>query len=240
MRSSAAAGGIAAIVFGVTGLVWTVLQLAPVTLGFDDTDSPAVSLAYLRGHLENYLQQGLAMFVMALALTILVFAVWDLLAGRSSSLGLRTISTLGLVAAACFFLFGVLRYGVRPLLHIDGLDPSWGEAAYLVQQIAGVHGFAPAAIVTMCGWAIGVGVLSYRSRALPRWLALLAVIPLFRLVGILGPLLPPDALPGELWVVFMISIPGTVVWFILLGAVLLRRGLRSNAAPAISPEVAPA
>lgn len=228
MRSSAAAGGIAAIVFGVAGLVWTALQLSQVTLGFEDTDSPGVSLAYLRGHLDNYLQQGLAMFVMALALTILVFAVWDLFAGRSSSLGLRTISTLGLVAAACFFLFGVLRYGVRPLLHIDGLDPSWGEAAYLVQQIAGVHGFAPAAILTMCGWAVGVGVLGYRSRALPRWLALLAVIPAFRLVSILGPLLPPDALSGELWIVSLISIPGSVVWFILLGAVLLRRALVSR------------
>lgn len=240
MRSSAAAGGIAAIVFGLAGLVWTALQLAQVTLGFEDTDNPAVTLAYLRGHLDNYLQQGLAMFVMALALTILVFAVWDLFAGRSSSFGLRTISTFGLVAAACFFLFGVLRYGVRPLLHIDGLNPSWGEAAYLVQQIAGVHGFAPAAIVTMCGWAVGVGVLGYRSRALPRWLALLAVIPLFRLVSILGPLLPPDALPGELWIVSLISIPGSMVWFILLGAVLLRRGLRSTAVPAVMPEIAPA
>ena len=189
MRSSAAAGGIAAIVFGLAGLVSTGLQLAQQTLGFEDTDSPAVHLAYLRDHLENYVQQGLVMFVMALALAILVFAVWDVLAGRSGSLALRTVSSIGLVAAACFFLFGVLRYGVRPLLYIDSLSPSWGESAYLVQQIAGVHGFAAAAILTMSGWAVGVGVLGYRSGALPRWLCLLALIPALRLLSILGPLL---------------------------------------------------
>lgn len=239
MRSSAAAGGIAAIVFGLAGLVSTGLQLAQQTLGFEDTDSPAVNLAYLRDHLENYVQQGLVMFVMAVALAILVFAVWDVLAGRSGSLALRTVSSIGLVAAACFFLFGVLRYGVRPLLYIDSLNPSWGESAYLVQQIAGVHGFAAAAILTMCGWAVGVGVMGYRSGALPRWLCLLALIPALRLLSILGPLLPPDALPDGLWIVLVVAIPGSTVWFVLLGAVLLRRGLRPTAPP-IPPQVAAA
>lgn len=240
MRNSAAAGGIAAIVFGAMGLVWTALQLAQQTLGFEDTDSPSVNLAYLRDHFDNYLQQGLAMFVMALALVILVFAVWDLLAGRTDSIALRTISTFGLVAAACFFLFGVLRYGVHPLLYINGLDPSWGESAYLVQQIAGVHGFAQAAIFTMCSWAVGVGVLGYRSGALPRWLCLLAAIPAFRLLSIAGPLLGPDFLPDGLWIVFILSIPGSVVWFILLGMVLVRRGLGATPGHKIAPEVAAA
>jgi hypothetical protein len=238
MRTSATTGGIAAIVFGLAGLASTVLQLSQQTLGFEDTDSPAVTIAYLRDHLDNYLQQGLAMFVMALALTILVFAVWDVLAGRSGSLGLRTVSALGLMAGASFFLFGVMRYSVRPLLYIEGLDPGWGEAAYLVQQIAGVHGFAQAALVTMCGWAVGVAILDYRSRVLPRWLALLAVVPAFRLLVFLGPLLPPELDIGALWIVLMLSIPGTTVWFVLLGAVLLRRGLRSTPSPAPAPAAA--
>ncbi|HUQ42818.1 MAG TPA: hypothetical protein VM451_00195 [Candidatus Limnocylindria bacterium] len=236
MRTSAAAGGLAAIVFGLAVLASTALQLAQQTLGFQDTDSPAVNLSYLRDHPENYLHQGLAMFVMALALAIVVFAVWDVLAGRSGSLGLRTVSALGLMAAASFFLFGVMRYGVRPLLYIDSLDTSWGESAYLVQQIAGVHGFAAAAIVTMCGWAVGVAILGDRSRALPRWLALFAIIPAFRLLTFIGPLLPQDVDLGGLWIVLMLSIPGTTVWFVLLGVVLLRRGLR----PAPSPAPAPA
>ena len=229
MRSSAAVGALGAITFGLAGLAWTVIELVPVTLGFEDTDSPAVSLAYLRDHPDNYVQQGVGLFVMALALTIVVFTMWDVLAGRTSSLGLRTTTAIGLVAAACFFLFGVLRYSVEPMLYIDSLRPEWGEAAYLVGQMAGIHGFAQGALITVCGWAVGVSVMGYRARALPRWLALLAVVPAIRLVSLLGPTGTLDFLPGELlWIVLMLSIPGTLMWFVLLGAVLLRRATRAR------------
>lgn len=232
MRSSTAAGGLAAIAFGVAGLAFTALMFGAQSLGFADTDNPAVSLAYLRDHPDNYVQLGLVLFAMSIALSIAVFSTWDVLKGRSSSLGLRLVSTVGLMAAASFFLFGTLRYGVRPLLYIDSLDPSWGETAYLVQQIAGIHGVAAAAILTMCGWAVGVAVLGYRSRALPRWLALLAVIPAFRLLTFVGPILPPELALDGLWIALMISIPGSMIWVILLGVVLLRHGLRSTSSPA--------
>jgi hypothetical protein len=150
----------------------------------------------------------------------------------------RAADGFELWAAACFFLFGVLRYGVRPLLYIDSLDSSWGEAAYLVQQIAGVHGVAQAAIFATSCWAVGVGVLGYRSNALPRWLGLLAVIPAFRLLGLMGPILGDD-LPSGTWFLFMLSIPGTAIWFVLLGVLLVRRARRTNATP-IAPEVVPA
>jgi hypothetical protein len=239
MRSGTAVGGIAAIVYGLAGVVWTALQLAQPGAGFDDTDSPAVSLEYLRGHLENYLQQGLVLFVMAIALLIVVLAVWDLVAPRSNSLGLRTVSAMGLAAALSYFLFGVLRYGIRPLLHIDGLDSSWGEAAYLVQQIAGVHGFAPASLLTSAGWAVGIAVLGFRSRSLPRWLLVLAILPAIRLLTAVGPLLPTDALPGEAWVLSMVAIPGTMIWFVLLGVALLRQGPSAVRPAAVGAVVAP-
>ena len=240
MRTSAVAAAMSAIVFGVAGLVSTGLQLSQQTLGFEDTDSPAVNLAYLRAHFDNYLQQGLAMFVMAIALTILVFATWDLLAGRSGSLALRTVSTFGLVAAACFFLFGVLRYGVHPLLYIDGLNPSWGELAYLVQQIAGRAWVRPGRDLH----DVQLGARRRRPGLPIRRTASLALRsrgdPAFRLLGIVGPLLGPDSLPGGLWIVFMVSIPGSAVWFVLLGTVLLRRGIRSGAGDESAAEVAAA
>ncbi len=237
MRSTLAVGGVAAIVFGLAGMASVALQLAQQALGFEDTDDPAVNLAYLHEHLDNYLQQGLVLFLMALTLTIVVFAVWEVLVGRSGSLGLRTVSTIGLAGALCFFLFGVFRYSVRPLLYIDGLNSNWGEASYLVQQIAGVHGVAQASILTMCGWAVGVAILGARSGALPRWLAVLAFLPGFRLLSGVGPLVG-DALPDGTWIVAMLSIPGSLIWFMFLGAVLLRRGLRS-AGPAGSAAAAP-
>lgn len=240
MRSSMAAGGVAAIVFGVAGLASVVLQLAQQTLGFEDTDSPAVNLAYLHEHLENYLQQGLVLFLMAFTLTLVVYSVWDVLVGQSGSLGLRTVSTLGLAAALCLFLFGVFRYSVRPLLYIDSLNTDWGEAGYLVQQVAGVHGVAQASILAMCGWAVGVAILGYRSGALPRWLALLAMLPGLRLLSGVGPLLAPDALPDGAWILTMLAIPGTFVWFTFLGALLLRRGLPSPEPAAAARPIAAA
>lgn len=240
MRSNMAAGGVAAIVFGVAGIASVALQLAQQSLGFEDTDDPAVNLDYLRGHLDNYLQQGLVLFLMALTLTIVVFAVWDVLAWRSGSLGLRTVSSIGLAAALCLFLFGVFRYSVRPLLYIDGLNPDWGEAGYLVQQVAGVHGVAQASILAMCGWAVGVAILGFRSSVLPRWLAVLAILPGLRLLSGVGPLLEPDALPDGAWILAMLSIPGSFIWFVLLGAVLVRRGLKSARPAAASPPIAAA
>jgi hypothetical protein len=239
MRGSTVVGGVAAMLFGLAGLASAALQLAQPALGFEDTDDPAVSLAYLRDHADNYVQQGLALFVLAIALTLLVFAMWDLLASRTSSLGLRTVSSFGLLAALCFFLFGVFRYSVRPLLYIDGLDQGWGESAYLVQQIAGIHGFAQASILASCGWAVGVAVMGYRARALPRWLGLLAILPATRLLSGTGPLLPPDALPDWTWIVFMLAIPGAFLWFLALGLVLLRRGLRTSPTSS-APDLAPA
>jgi hypothetical protein len=235
-----AAGGVAAIGFGLAGLVATILQISQQTLGFEDTDDPAVNLTFLADHLDNYLQQGLAFMVMALALTIVVFATWDILAGQRGSLGLRTVSTIGLAAALCLFLFGVFRYSVRPLLYIDSLDTAWGEAAYLVQQVAGVHGVGQAGILTMCGWAVGVAILGARSGALPRWLAILAVLPAFRILSGLGPLLGPNGLPDEVWILAILSIPGSFVWFIVLGAVFVRRGLGAARPTAPAPTIAAA
>jgi hypothetical protein len=222
MRNSAGVGALSAIVFGISGLAWTALELVPQSLGFNDTDDPAVSLAYLRENAEVYAMAGIALLVMSLALTIVVFAIWDLLVGRSGSLALRTVSAMGLMASASFFLFGVLRYGVYPMLYIDGLNPAWGEVTYLVGQMAGVHGVAQAAILLGCSWALGVALLGVRSGVLPRWLALLAILPAVRLLSLLGPTRILEGLPGELWIILMLAIPGTMAWFILLGVAMLR------------------
>lgn len=210
------------IVFALAGIVLIGLELAPQFLGFQDTDDPSVSLRFLREHRDVYVLAGLLLVVMAIALVASVVAVMDVLASRADALGLRVVAVLGVFAAACFLMYGVLRLGAGPLLYIDSLDRDWGEAAYLVVQIVGIHGVAQAAILTLCLWAVGVGVLGYRSRSLPTALCAWAVIPAVRLFGILGPLgLLPDT-GGVAWIVFMLSIPGTMLWCLALGVVLLR------------------
>jgi hypothetical protein len=211
------AGTMSGIAVAIAGVAFMALQLGAQSLGFEDTDNPAVQLEYLRGHSENYAQQGLAMFVIGIALTILVFAAYDRLAGQVGPVALRTLSAFGLLGAACYFLFGVMRFSVLPLLYIDGLDHDWGEMAYLVHQVAGIHGFAQAGIVSSCGFAVGIGIAGFRAGVLPRWLAVLAVVPAIRLLAIVGPF---GLLPDGFWIIFMLSIPGSFVWFALLGASL--------------------
>lgn len=217
------AGAIALVVFALAGLAWFVLELGPQFWGFADTDSPAVSLDYLRGHADIYAWAGVVLLAMAVSLVVGTIATADVLGERAGSLAVRSTSAFGLFAAAFFFLNGVIRLGVRPLLYIDSLDPDWGEAAYLVVQMTSIHGAAQAAITALCLWAIGVSVFGYRGRTVPTIVCVLGAIPLIRLLGVLGPLGIADALPGETWLLFMASIPGVYVWCLALGVALARR-----------------
>jgi hypothetical protein len=84
-------------------------------------------------------------------------------------------------------------------------------------------------IVGLCLWAAGLSLIGRRMRILPFWLCLLGIVPAIRLAGgTLGPLvvLPDSEL---LWILGMVSIPGTMAWCLLLGLVLLGRGLASTA-----------
>ena len=107
------------------------------------------------------------------------------------------------------------------------MDHAWGEAAYVAVQMIGLHGFAQAAITAACLWVVGVALIGLRTRVLPMTLCALALIPAFRLLAVLGPLGILDVLPEETWFLFMASIPGLLIWCLLLGIVLLRRSLAS-------------
>jgi len=167
---------------------------------------------------------------------VVVYATSDALAGRVSSLVLRTTTAGGLFAAACLFLFGVMRFGVLPLLYIDELDADWGEAAYLVSQVGGVHGVAQGAIFTTSLWIVAVAALGWRAHVLPRWLGVLALVPAIRLVAVLGPF---NLVPEGTWFLFMLSIPGSFIWFALLGATMLRRPAAPASAGASTPTSSP-
>ena len=160
-------GALSTIAVALAGIVWFALELVPPNLGFEDTDSPAVGLRFLHGHEQIYAQAGIALVLVAITLTVAVFAMWDVMAPRADPLALRATSALGLFAAAFFFMHGVLRLGVEPLLYIDRLDHDWGEAAYVTVQMVGIHGFAQAAITTVCMWAVGLSLIGLRTRAIP-------------------------------------------------------------------------
>lgn len=227
--------GTAAIITGAAGAAWFYLESTPPRLGFDDTDNPAVSLQFLEGHAIIYAQAGVTLFVMAIALIIASHAVSEALASRATPLALRVATTFGLLSAALFFMHGVLRLGVQPILYVNGLRDEWGQTAYLVSQFAGIHGFAQGAITTLCLWSVGISIIGIRTRALPIGLCILGLVPGFRLLGILGPILKSagaDELPGGAWILFMASIVGVMVWCLALGIILVRRASSAAATPA--------
>lgn len=225
--SNARVAGIALIVFAAASVAWFVLELSPPRLGFADTDDPAVSLDFLRQHGIVYAYAGLALFTMAAGLLVGSLALSDRLAETPQSLAARAIAGVGLAAALFFFGHGVLRNSVGPMLHVESLDPSWGQSAYLAVQMAGLHGFAQGGIVAFSAWAVLVSVFGVRSGAIPGWIAALGLLPAFRLVtSLLGPLHVLDGLDDILWIAFMASVVGSMIWPLALGLWLLLRAER--------------
>ena len=221
MWSTARFGALSLIVFAIAGIAWFALELAPPLLGFEDTDDPSVSLQFLREHSDIYVLAGIVLILMAITLTVATFAVSDVAAPRSNSLALRSTSAFGLFSAAFFFAHGAVREGAGPLLYIDSLNHDWGQAAYLAVQMVGIHGFAQAAIFGLCTWAVGISLICLRSKAIPLALCALGALPAFRLMSaLLGPL---GVLPDGLWFLSMASIPGVMLWCLILGIVLLRK-----------------
>ncbi len=220
----AKAGPLAILAFAALGIAWIVLEIAQVGAGLSDGDDPAAALAFLRANPDAYVGAGTVLLLMAVALTVAALAVADALEAHVDRLALRSLTVLALFSAAAFLVFGVLRLSTGPLLYIDGLQSDWGEGAYLVIVMAGIHGVAEVGILTLCLWAVGISLLGFRTRTIPVAVCLLGVLPFVRLVSLLGPLgiLPAD-LPDGLWLVFVLSIPGAMVWCFFLGLSLLRR-----------------
>jgi len=187
--STARFGALSIILFALAGIAWIALELAPPILGFADTDDPSVSLQFLREHSDIYVHAGIFLILMAITLTIATFAVSDVAAPRSNSLALRSTSAFGLFSAAFFLGHGALREGAGPLLYIDSLNHDWGQAAYLAVQMVGIHGFAQAAVLALCTWAVGISLIGLRSKTVPIALGALGIFPAFHLVAaLLGPL----------------------------------------------------
>ena len=219
-----AAERFAPIVAGLAGLAWFWAELAPQRTGFEDTDNPATGLAFLAAHPEAWQQAGLALFVAGLALVATVLGTRDRLsvtepdAGRGrpdSPVAVRTISIVGLFAAAALIGMGCVRLSGGPVRYVQGLDQAWGEMAYTVTQFVGVQLLLTGGLTLLALWIAGVAWIGGRQGTIPRPVALLAIVPAARLVAIPG---LSASLPGGLWIVVLAAIPAAFLWLVLLGA----------------------
>jgi hypothetical protein len=223
MRTSGRLGGASLLLMAMAYSAFWALELYRQALGFQDADNPAVMIAFLRQHPDVYTWSGIAFVAMGVALVVAVLAVWDLMGSEPGAVVLRAAAVLGLFAAAFFFGQGVLRVQAPgTLLHMAGMGSEWGHAAFLAVQMAGTQGFASAGAFALSLWAVGTSLAGQRGRALPRFVAVLAIAPAAHLLlGLFGPLL--DSLGGVGYLIYTgAGVVGITVWLIALGVVLFR------------------
>lgn len=229
----------APVIAGAAGLLWFWAEWTPQRSGFQDTDSPAIGLAFLAAYPGAWVQGGLALAVFGIAMIVTVVSMREVLraagprdaSGASSGdVAVDTLSVVGSFAAAALFGMGCVRLSGGPVRYVQGLDQTWGEMAYTVTQFVGVQLLLTAGILLLSIWIMGVAVVGARRGVVPRAVALLAVLPGIRLLA--NPALD-SVLPVELWIALVLAIPAAFVWLVLLGA--SRRAPRPAVAPATQP-----
>jgi len=220
--STARAGGISLTVFVLAFVATFALESWRVQLGFEDGDNPEQSVSFIKQHGRIYEISGIVQILMTVALTVGSLAVAEVIGQSAPPLAVKSIAAFGLFSAAAYFLNGALRLAAaRPLLYIDGLRHEWGVTAYLIVQMVGVQGFAQAGIVNFGLWALGVSLVNARIHLFPRALSLLGVFPAFHLfAGLFGPFLGTAL--DSLFMLYVLSIFGTVLWCFVLGILLVR------------------
>ncbi len=220
-QESARPAGLASIVAGVGAVAVAWLENHRSSIGFNDADDPRVMLAFFREHREMYTSTGVLWMVIGVAVTAAVIGLWRSALAARPGIVVSVGSVFGLISGAFFFAQGVLRIQTPgTVLHIAGLDKGNGEAAYAAVQMAGTQGFGSAGGFALAIWASAVALGTLRSRALPRPVAVLAVLPaLFLLMGVLGGLFGPLE---ELYLLYLAAVVvGLPLWCVGLGIALL-------------------
>lgn len=190
------------------------------SLGFEDADNPAVMLQFLRQHPQLYSLIGAIFVVIAAALVVAVVAVWHIALPKGIGIASQVASVFGLFSAAFFFAQGVLRVqSPGTIVHIDNLSHQSGLAAYAAVQMAGTQGFGSSGAFALAIWGVGTAIGGARAGLLSKPALFLTVLPaLFILTGLGGPLLGS---PDGLYVVYMLSLLGLIVWCFAVGLRLL-------------------
>ena len=178
-------------------------------------DDPAQSLVYLHEHGTAYALSGACLVLAALGV---------LAAATSLPWRVPFTTALGTVAGGLWVLTGALRLASPgPIGHIEEMRTEWGESAYLVVQMAGTQAGLLGGVTCLLVWIVTTSIHAWRTRALPRWLAVVGmaflVVPL---AGVLGPAGVPVS--DALWFFYVaLMVLGLPLWFVGTSVVLVRR-----------------
>lgn len=214
-------GGAAAVAVALGLAGFFALEGYRGSLGFEDADNPAVMVDFLRQHSQLYTVMGLIFVVVAAAVIVAVLAVWRLASPSGTGFAMQFASIFGLFSAAFFFAQGVLRVqSPGTIIHIDNLSHESGLAAYAAVQMAGTQGLASSGAFALAIWGVGIAFGGFRTGVLSKPVVFLTTLPaLFILTGLVAPLVGS---PDGLYMLYMLSLLGLMVWCLGLGIRLLR------------------
>ncbi len=132
------------------------------------------------------------------------------------------------MAAGLWTFTGALRISSPgPIDHIRGHDEDWGEAAYLVVQMAGTQGGLLAGVVLTEFWVVTGCLHAWRTQALPRPLCVMGMVALvFPVCFVLNYVV---RIEDGLWIVSIVSlVVGLPTWFLASEVWALVTGARSR------------
>ncbi len=204
-------GGVAALIQAATfvvglGLFVTLLDpagdLEPVQQVAFLIDNQAI--AYI-GHLFIYVVAGVFLVVLALAL-------YERLKAGSPAM-VQTATAFGLIWAGMVIAAGmVFNIGLGTVVDLYGKDPAQAATVWLAIESV-FDGLEGGNVIFGSLWTLLVSWAALRGGGLPKALNYLGVV-----IGVAGLLTVVPALE----VLFFVFGPGSIVWFIWLGIVMLR------------------
>jgi hypothetical protein len=225
LRRTRITAGIALIVVGCALSGARVVEI--LTRGESDGDNPDESLRFLAEHGDAYVITGILLVMVAASLVVAAVATRAILRSERESLWVDAAAISGYLGAGALGIAGVMRVAAPgPLAHISNLDADWGDAAYLVVQMAGTQSLFAGGVLGMSAWLVGVAIGAWRRRTVARGVLVLAVFGLDFIVALAGPL---AEVPDWVFVVHLFSLMvGVPVACAAIGAAFVARGARGS------------
>ena len=209
--------GVGLVAVGLLIPLAFILEFATRPAGTDG-DNATDSLRYLQEHGTAYALSGCCLVLAALGL---------IRAATAAPWRTPFLTAVGSVAAGLWALAGALRISSPgPIDHIRGYDENWGEAAYLVVQMAGTQGGLLAGVVLTEFWIVTGCLLAWRARSLPRPLCAMGMVALVYPLGLVLSFVV--SIGDGLWILGIVSLFfGLPAWFLACGVWALVTGARS-------------
>jgi hypothetical protein len=206
-------GGFAALYLAVTYLIGMVIFL--VVLDYPSITDPAQKVALLAEMQMVIFSSNLLMYVIfGIFLIVLSLALYNRLKSGSPAI-MQVATVIGIIWAGSLIASGmVANAGITPIVELYSRDPT--QAALTWQGIESVtRGLGNANGEILGGlWTLLVSLAALRAGGLPRGLNIIGL-----LVGALGVI---SIIPGLTEVMSGLFGLSQIIWFVWLGAVLLR------------------